>query len=105
MAIAIGIEHVNVELKLTGGPWGTFDQAEACLAPVTTVRMLASRAAPDRLATRRVESMMAMMWNIGMTTKEKPGANMGAGQGGGNRGNKRKVGDAAVDCFESRGAK
>lgn len=36
------------------------DQAEACLAPMTTVRMLASRATAERLATRRVESMMAM---------------------------------------------
>lgn len=44
--------------RLTGGPWGTLDQAEACLAPITTVRMLASREAADRLATLRVESMV-----------------------------------------------
>jgi hypothetical protein len=43
--------------KLTGGPWGTLAQAEACLAPRTTMRLLAWGAA-ERLATLRVESMM-----------------------------------------------
>lgn len=33
-------------------------QAEACLAPIKMVRMLASREAADRLATLRVESIM-----------------------------------------------
>ena len=40
LALPIGTAQVIAEgNKLTGGPWGTFDQAEACLAPMTTVRM------------------------------------------------------------------
>ena len=46
-----------MELKLTGGPWGTLAQVEAYLAPAITERTLASRAAALRLAILRVESM------------------------------------------------
>lgn len=55
MAMAFS-RHRKSNSKLTGGPWGTLDQAEACLAPRTT--KLASRAAAERLATRRVESIV-----------------------------------------------
>lgn len=57
LALAIAFLDVKSHSRLTGGPWGTFDQAEACLAPMT-VRKLTSRATAVRLATRRVESIV-----------------------------------------------
>lgn len=77
------------------------DQAEACLAPMTTVRMLASRATAERLATRRVDSMMKKpqerMEEI--EGKEEARSQTVEGRGREETGEEKKVGDAAVVLF------
>lgn len=86
-------------MKLTGGPWGTFDQAEACRAPMTNVRMLASRATAERLATRRVDSMMKdSKRRMGEEIEAKEGRRASCqdweGRGREETGEEKKVGDA-----------
>lgn len=86
-------------MKLTGGPWGTFDQAEACLAPMT-MRMLASRATAERLAVRREDSILDRKRSMGEDWKEKKkdglalktGERKGKGRNGGREKDRRCCG-------------
>lgn len=93
-------------MKLTGGPWGTFDQAEACLAPMTTVRMLASRATAERLATRRVDSILKKLqgrMEDSIEGKEELALKTGEGREREETGEEKKVGDAAVRSWSCLG--